>query len=230
MLKIRMKDPKINMQEDNLKLFYNVLEEIRDISIWNYQATIKKAFQHIKKRNEEAIIELKYLNFNLNKGELLLNVNLLNENGLLEKIILDEKDRDYLVLRLSQTKNNFLISRYAHLLYQITNNNKYAIRALDNYELLINATPISDLKSINEIIYATIYLSKRIRHNQEKYKTIFINLLDKAPNESKPHILGALIDNKTITKEDKITLAKKIIKWPSIENPDEYENKKPILE
>src|SRR5690606_20434431 len=128
----------MNEIPEELKDFYDSIENLNSLSIWNIHRELKVTSIIEGDWEKKIIVERKSLNYNLNKGELLTNVQVTDLQGQITSIGLEKGDIEYLKERLGFTKNTWLKSRYSHLLWQEIKHNKYAEIAIDNYVATIN--------------------------------------------------------------------------------------------
>ncbi|WP_412560495.1 hypothetical protein [Winogradskyella sp. MIT101101] len=93
---------------DELKEFYNSIENLNSLSTWNIHREIKQTIRIDGDWEDKLIIERKSLNYNLNKGELKTNVQVTDTKGQIAGIGLEKKDLEYLKSRLDETENTWL--------------------------------------------------------------------------------------------------------------------------
>ncbi|NHF59170.1 hypothetical protein FK220_007450 [Flavobacteriaceae bacterium TP-CH-4] len=122
------------MDESTLLLeFYESLEGIESLNIWNIQNGLKTV-DKFRESNclYQIISERKALSFNINMGILESNAQFVDKKGKIQKTRLTEDDIDYFKGRLSETSNVILKSRYAHLIWQECHHKKYSKIAIEN--------------------------------------------------------------------------------------------------
>lgn len=92
---------------------------------------------------------------------------------------------DYIIERLAIEYNNILIARYAHILFLITKNRTYALRALDSYKNIANKyyqQLLAEKKNIydfTEIIHAYLTLATSIKHEIDETRNYILNWYNK---------------------------------------------------
>ena len=115
--------------------------------------------------------------------------------------------------RIASTSNVFLLTRYYHVLYNLTNNNEYCKNAIANYIIIFkqhvahNETGIRH--EINRVLDWIIQLSRRIRLDLSSVKDLLISCLqsDLVCDEIKHRILVSIKGNYVKVKYDKRILA-----------------------
>lgn len=146
---------------EELNEFYNSLENLNSLSTWNIQKELKPAPKIKGEWKEKIIVERKLLNYNLNKGELITNVQVTDTKGQVVSIRIDKNELDYLKIRLDKTENTWLKSRYSHLLWQETKHNKYAEIAIINYIQTVNKIKANEARELPIILSAILFIGHR---------------------------------------------------------------------
>src|SRR5690606_4352102 len=88
---------------------------------------------------------------------------------------------DYIIERLETECNDILIARYAHILFLVTKNRIYALRALLSYNNIANnyyEQLLAEKKNIydfTEIIHVYLKLATSIKHEIDKTKNYIID-------------------------------------------------------
>ncbi|WP_053977229.1 DUF4209 domain-containing protein [Mangrovimonas xylaniphaga] len=220
----------MNEIPEELKNFYSSIEELNSFNIWNIQKKLK-ATKNIKGDWERKLItERKSLNYNLNKGELITNVQITDTQGQIVSIGLDKVDLAYLKYRLKSTKNSWLKSRYAHLLWQETKHNKFAEIAIENYSQSITIIQAEEAREIPIILSAILFITRKTKIKIEEAQETSKLLLNSLPNWVKPYILNTILENNILSKIELEKLAKSLPDWVEINNPASYSSNKDMLE
>ncbi|GFD80818.1 DUF4209 domain-containing protein [Tenacibaculum mesophilum] len=220
----------MNQIPDKLKDFYDSIENLNSLTIWNIHRELKVTAKIEGDWKKKVIVERKSLNYNLNKGELLTNVQVTDSQGQITSIGLEKEDIEYLKERLDFTQNSWLKSRYSHLLWQEIRHNKYAEVAIDNYIATINRIKAEESRELPIILSAILFISKKTKKKLEVAKEVAITLINDLPNWFKPNILNSILENNIFSKEELNDIALKVPSWVEDENPVSYFANKQKLE
>ncbi|MHC9088413.1 DUF4209 domain-containing protein [Tenacibaculum sp. IMCC1] len=220
----------MNQIPDKLKDFYDSIENLNSLTIWNIHRELKVTAKIEGDWKKKVIVERKSLNYNLNKGELLTNVQVTDSQGQITSIGLEKEDIEYLKERLDFTQNSWLKSRYSHLLWQEIRHNKYAEVAIDNYIATINRIKVEESRELPIILSAILFISKKTKKKLEVAKEVAITLINDLPNWFKPNILNSILENNIFSKEELNDIALKVPSWVEDENPVSYFANKQKLE
>ncbi|MDO6745553.1 DUF4209 domain-containing protein [Tenacibaculum soleae] len=220
----------MNEIPNELKSFYDSIENLSSLSIWNIHRELKVTARIKGDWEKKIIVERKSLNYNLNKGELLTNVQVTDSQGQITSIGLEKEDIEYLKERLNFTQNTWLKSRYSHLLWQEIKHNKYAEIAIDNYIATINRIKAEEATELPIILSAVLFISKKTKKKSEIAKEVAITLINDLPNWFKPSILNSILENNILSKEELNVIAIKLPTWIEDENPVSYFSNKQKLE
>ena len=220
----------MNPIPDELKDFYDSIEKLNSLTIWNIHRELKATAKIKGDSAKKVIVERKSLNYNLNKGKLLTNVQVTDSQGQITSIGLEKEDIEYLKERLDFTQNSWLKSRYSHLLWQEIKHNKYAEIAIDNYVATINRIKAEEARELPIILSAILFISKKTKKKLEIAKEVATTLINDLPNWFKPNILNSILENNIFTKEELNDIALKVPSWVEDENPVSYFANKQKLE
>ncbi len=220
----------MNQIPDKLKDFYDSIENLNSLTIWNIHRELKVTAKIEGDWKKKVIVERKSLNYNLNKGELLTNVQVTDSQGQITSIGLEKEDIEYLKERLDFTQNSWLKSRYSHLLWQEIKHNKYAEVAIDNYIATINRIKEEESRELPIILSAILFISKKTKKKLEVAKEVATTLINDLPNWFKPNILNSILENNIFSKEELNDIALKVPSWVEDENPVSYFANKQKLE
>ena len=144
---------------NELKEFYNSIENLNSLSTWNIMREINPSQRIDGDWEDKLITERKSLNYNINKGILITNSQVIDSKGEVANISLEDNDLDYLKIRLEETSNTWLKSRYSQLLWQETKHNKYAEIANDNYIQNINRIKGEEVGELPKILSAILHVA-----------------------------------------------------------------------
>lgn len=220
----------MNEIPEELKEFYASIENLKSLSIWNIHRELKITSRTNGYWEKKVIIERKLLNYNLNKGRLVTNVQVTNQKGRITTICLEKNEIEYLKERLELTKNTWLKSRYSHLLWQEIKHHKYAEIAIDNYIATINRIKSDEARELPIILSAILYISNRTKKKINLAKELTITLINDLPNWIKPNILNSILENNILSKEELNNIAKKVPNWIEDKNPVSYFSNKQKIE
>ncbi|GAA0749595.1 DUF4209 domain-containing protein [Gaetbulibacter jejuensis] len=220
----------MNEIPNELKDFYASIENLNSLSIWNIHRELKATAKIKGEWEKKIIIERKSLNYNLNKGELVTNVQVTDSQGQITTIGLEKEDIEYLKQRLEFTQNTWLKSRYSHLLWQEIKHHKYAEIAIDNYVATINRIKSEEARELPIILSAILHISKKTKKKIEVAKEVAITLVNDLPNWFKPNILNSILENNILTKKELNDIALKLPSWIEEKNPVSYFSNKQKLE
>lgn len=220
----------MNKIPEELKEFYDSIENLKSLNIWNIQKELKVSAKIKGDWRRKVNVERKSLNYNLNKGKLVTNVQVTDSRGQITKIDLKKEDIEYLKERLEITQNSWLKSRYSHLLWQEIKHNKYAEIAIDNYVATINRIKSEEARELPIILSAILFISKKTKKKRDDAKELAIILIDDLPNWFKPNILNSILENNLLTKNELNDIAIKIPNWIENDSSDSYFFNKQNLE
>src|SRR5690606_37932479 len=220
----------MNKIPDELKDFYDSIENLNSLNIWNIQRELKITAKIEGEWEKKIIVERKSLNYNLNKGKLITNVQVTDVQGQIISIGLEIEDIEYLKERLDFTQNTWLKSRYSHLLWQEIKHNKYAEIAIDNYVATINRIQTEEARELPIILSAILFISKKTKKKSEVAKEVAITLINDLPNWFKLNILNSILEDNILSKEELNDIALKLPSWIEEKNPVSYFSNKQKLE
>ena len=216
---------------ESLVDFYESLENIESLSIWNIQTSLKTAagFRESNFLNQ-VISERKALSYNISNGTLESNAQFVDKNGNIQRTELTQDDIDYLKQRLEETSNSILKARYAHLIWQECKHKKYSKIALENYIESINLIKAKEIRELSVIISAITHLSHKTKELQDESRQIIFQLSDELPIWLKSNILRLILESKLFRKSELNEIARRIPDWLEENNPTSYFANKTILE
>lgn len=212
----------INKPPQTLLEFYDSLENLKSLNIWNIHKELATSGKLTKEWERNIITERKTLAYNINKGELIGNTQLTDISGGVLSIKLSQSDIEYLKVRIQNTENTFLKSRYAHLLWQELKHHKYADIAIDNYILTINRIKSDEARELPVLLSAVLYISKISRQKLVEVRRDTMTLINNVHLTFRPHLLNAILDNNIFEREELNTIADDFLSWIEDSNPVSY--------
>lgn len=213
-----------------LKEFYDSIENINSLNIWNIQRDLKETAKIKGDWENKILAERKSLNYNLNKGQLLTNVQITDAQGQVIKIGLENEEKEYLKGRIEITQNPWLKSRYSHLIWQETKHLSYAEIAIDNYIATISKIRKEEYHELTIILSAILHISKKTKKKIDEAKKVAITLINDLPNWFKSSILKSILENRILFKDELNDIAKKMPSWYEEKSPASYFSNKQTLE
>lgn len=212
--------------------FYTSLEDLKSLNIWNITKELNEC-DLIKSTlwRKKIITERKVLFHNLSDGQLYSNAQGTNVKGGNEKTLnFSKAEINYLNERLNQTNNSLLKSRYAHLLWQETKNNNYALTALDGYMSCINLIKGKEARELDIILAAILHISKNTKKRIEESRKLTLDLIEALPNWFKFTILNTALKINFLKPADMNFIADKVFEWFEEQLPINYFTNKRNLE
>jgi len=210
--------------------FYESLENISSINIWDIQSDLQPIEKIDGERKDMLLTERKVLYFNFNDGQLVQNIQVTDSHGQITNLTLSEKETDYIKDRLKTSSNPWLKSRYAHLLWQTTKHNDFAEIAIDSYIQLLNKFTINDLHELQNVLTAILLISVKTKKSKKKVEEIIISLITEKPIWIKTNILILILRFKVLNKKQKMDIASKIPNWIKDDESNSYFTIKGMLE
>jgi hypothetical protein len=198
---------------EEIKQFYSQLESILSYDFWNLLKQINPIDNNQADEWQEKIkIERKILSFYLKNGDLspkIINVNSTGEvNSYPNSNSFNETELDYLKDRLKTSNNAWLKSRYSHILWKVTKNNKFATTSINSYLDVINYLIInSDSKTNNflsNIVECIIFISEKTKIKIENVKDCVFEIIksSKIPSYHRINTLEVAFNSKLFKNED----------------------------
>ena len=211
--------------------FYKSLEKIKSLNIWNIQKELNEIGKLTGKCNQNLVTERKILAHNLNEGKLVPNFQITDIKGKAFKAsFFSKNESEYIIKRLSETNNSWLLSRYSHILWNITKHNSYADIAIENYIKSINRIKTNELIEFPIILSAILYLSYKTKRKKAIAKKITFELLNDLPNWFKSIILEKALIHNTFEPDELKDISKKTLNWIDFNETTSYFNNKSSLE
>lgn len=210
--------------------FYESLENISSIDIWDIQSNLRQTEKIDGEWRDKLLIERKVLYFNLNDGYLLQNIQVTDVQGQLTKLILSEKEIEYLKDRLIESSNPWLKSRYAHLLWQATKHNDYAELAIDSYISTSKNIKPNELHELPNVITAVIFISTKSKKSLKKSKEFVLSVIREKQIWIKSRVLSSVMKFQFFDRSQFVEIANSIPKWIEQESDISYNAIKSFLE
>jgi len=212
------------MNSENNIEFYHSLESIKSLDIWNIQRELNFATKNNNGDWDENILtERKVLYLNLNNGKLISNTFTTDVNGKVQgNISFSELEYKYIEFRLESSKNNWLKSRYAHILWEKYKHIKFAESALTEYSACINQIKSEEARELSIIVSAIFYISKTTKIDIEKVRTFTIELMRETPLWIKGSILREALHHNILENSKLVSLANEIEILVDLKDADSY--------
>lgn len=212
------------MNSKNNIEFYQSLESIKSLDIWNIQRELNSATKNENGEWDENILtERKILYLNLNNGKLISNSFTTDVNGKVQgDVTFSELEYKYLESRLDDSKNNWLKSRYAHILWEKYKHKKFAESALTEYSTCINQIKSEEARELSLIVSAIFYISKTTKIDIEKVRIFAIELVRDTPLWIKGSVLREALHHNVLEKSNLVFLANEIKILVDLKNADSY--------
>ena len=122
---------------------------------------------------------------------------------------------DYFKSRIVDSSNNWLISKYAHLIWQQTRHNHFAEIALMNYLTIIRQFEKEEMHQLPVMLSAIIHISQKTKKQTTEVKDLILELLQGKSLGLKYRNLKLAIDNELFEREELKQLAHKLPNWVS---------------
>ena len=209
--------------------FYNSLENLKSLNIWNIQKELETIENLDVDWKNKIVVERKILTYNINNGRLINNAQTTDIKGNINKTEFTVKEIDHIKKRINQTENTFLISRYAHLIWQIEKHNDYAEISILNYIKTINKVKVNEVRELPILLSALFYISKKTKIGIVEIQKFTLNLTNEVPDWFKSSILDAILENNILSSEQLKNIAIDLPNWVENENPTSYFHNKITL-
>lgn len=214
-----------------LNNFYNSLENLESLDIWNIQNELRESERLNRKWDEKVLTERKVLFHNLNNGELISNAQLTNSKGeIINSIEFSKKEIEYLKERLDHTNNFWLKSRYSHILWQITKHKQFAEIAFENYFKTVNTIKANEARELSSYTSAIFNISKKTKFKLDEAKTFAFELINDLPAWLKASIANEILFHNLFDINDLNKVTENIDNWVELKNPVAYFTNKVNLE
>ncbi len=212
--------------------FYNSLETIKSLGVWNISKELAEC-EEIKSTlwRKRVLTERKVLFHNLNEGLLLPNAQTTDHHGQSGKALAFSKPEiNYLTVRLDETSNYWIRARYAHLLWQETKNNNFAVIAIDSYMGCIHMIKGEEARELDIILSAILHISKNTKKRQQESIKLVLELMGTLPNWFRFTILNTALKFNFLNSKVLNEIADKVFEWLDEQSPVAYFNNKQHLE
>lgn len=207
---------------NEIQSFYNSMENLESLNIWNIQKELETIENLDIYWKNKIVAERKILTYNINNGKLINNVQTTDINGDINKTEFTDKEIDYIKERINQTENTFLLSRYAHLIWQIEKHNDYAEISILNYTKTINKIKLDEANELPVLLSALFYISRKTKKGIVEIQKFTLNLINEVPNWFKSSILDAILENNILSSEQLKNIAIELPTWVENHNPTSY--------
>jgi hypothetical protein len=216
-----------------LSEFYESLESISSIDIWDIQTNLKPTEKLEGEWRDKLLTERKALFFNLNDGQLFQNAQILDVTGQATKLTLSEDEIEYLEERLTSASNPWIKSRYAHILWQEKKHTDYAETAIENYLITIekvNPDSTHELHELPNLLTAAIFIATKSKKAKKKTSDVVIKLMNEKPLWIKSQFLRPILKYDILNKTQLTDIASLIPSWVDSDSSKSYHVTKSLLE
>lgn len=208
-----------------LRKYYTDLESITSIDTWDLLNQLEPIDEKIDEYEEDRIkTERKILAFSVRSGDLSPKISRVDSEGEIKSYPDFDKFTDseieYIQERLISVENPWIKSRYSHVLWNITRNNKYANIAIDCYLKIIddltNKADNKDKENISSYAECVLLIGEKTKQESVKDNVLGLLKSDRLPNDLKSRILEIALSSPLIkAKELEFTL-EYIVDWVEI--------------
>lgn len=204
--------------------FYQSLESIKSLDIWNIQRELSSAIKNGNGDWDENILtERKILYLNLNNGKLISNTYTTDVIGKVQgNVTFSELEYKYLEFRLENSKNNWLKSRYSHILWEKYKHKKFAESALTEYCACINQINSKEARELSIIMSAIFYISKTTKIDIEKVRMFTVELMKETPPWIKGSILKEALHHNILDQSKLVSISNEIEILVDLKRADSY--------
>jgi hypothetical protein len=213
-----------------LQEFYESLENLDSLNVWKINRTLRETGKTSGEWEKKLITERKSLALIFNDGELVSNIQVTDVSGAaVNACSFGESEITYLEERFQETKNSWVKTRYATILWNETKKNGYAELAIDGF-LKILETNGKDNEEIVTIISAALFLAKKTKRKIEDVKSKVLEVFWAAPSWGKGNILDGILKHNLFNNLELQEIAEKLHIWYTDDKEAHYFSKKQNLE
>jgi len=217
-------------QPNNIKEFYTTLAKLDSIQPWKIQPKLQIQGEIPTDWKDKIRYERHAFSYNFNKGDLISNSQVVDENGKIVIVPYSESEMAYFVERIGDTDNPWLISRYAHLLWKETKNLEYAKLSIDKYLDAIVSVQGRDVRDVPQVLQAILHLTSVSKHRKKEVKEFTIELIEKVPKWFKVSLIDVTLDSKLFGRKEYTLISNQILDWVDLPTDTDYFGIKKILE
>jgi len=213
----------MNQIPPEIRNFYNELEEITSFVSWDLEKQITPLSEmHPHEWNKILATEQLCFSFDLNDGNLTSGYFSVTkegrERGIPSLDDLTDENIKYLISRINKVKNQLLISRYNHVLYELTKHRSYAINAIESYYQIVETEKEKKphLKLLPSL-QAILRLTEKAKFRVPATKSRIINFLHDEDIEliDKHYLISSLINSSLYKSYDLKFIPELTLKWLS---------------
>lgn len=217
-----------NQIPSEIQKFFKTLENTRFLHPWNISKELEYTEDIDGEWEKKLIAERKLLTYNINDGILTTSFTTTDIEGKPIPIIFSKEEIDYFKTRINNSSNNWLISKYAHIIWQETRHNDFAEIALKNYLIIIKQFDKEEMHQLPVMLSALIHISQKTKKQKTPIKELVLELLQEKSPGLRYRNLKLAIDNKLFNKKELEGIAQKLPTWVS-ENLTSYFVNKDLL-
>lgn len=218
----------INKVPDELVNFFKTLENTRFLNSWNVSKELDYSDDIDGEWENKLITERKLLTYDINDGKLTSSFTTTDIQGKPIPIVFSNKEIEYFKSRINLTSNKWLISKYAHIVWQQTKHNDYAEIALKNYLIIINEFEKEEMHQLPVMLSAIIHISQKTKKEKDQVKKLVLKLLQDKSLGLKYRNLKEAIDNNIFNKKELTEIAHNLTSWVN-DNLTSYFTNKDLL-
>lgn len=198
----------------SLAPFFESLEKLTSINPLKIQRELNACGEIPLEWEDRIRTERKSLFCSINQGELIEHFSTTNTQGETSRgLIFKKEEIEYLKLRIRVTENVWLKSRYSNLLWRELKHLDYAKSAIENYVLCIKNIGDNEIRDLQSLLDACLYISKKTSLYKEELKQIIFDFFETVPDYFKPNLVESILKNQIISNEDLERIAKDSINW-----------------
>ena len=180
--------------------FFETLENTRFLHPWNISKELAYTENIDGEWEKKLKAERKLLTYNINDGRLTTSFTTTDIKGKPIPIEFSKEEISYLKSRISDSSNKWLISKYAHLIWQQTKHTDFAEIALKHYLIIIRQFEKEEMHQLPIMLSAIIHISQKTKKQKSQVKNLVLELLQDKSLGLKYRNLKLAIDNMAISE------------------------------
>jgi hypothetical protein len=227
-LKVLYKAMNTNQIPLELQKFFKTLENTRFLHPWNISKELEYTYDIDGEWEKKLIAERKLLTYSINDGILTTSFTTTDIGGKSISILFSKEEIDYFKTRIKNSSNKWLISKYAHIIWQETRHNDFAELALKNYSIIIEQFDKEEMHELPVMLSAIIHISQKSKKQKTEIKELVLELLEDKSSSLRYRNLKLAVDNKLFKRNELEEIAQTLPTW-IIENLNAYFSNKDLL-